>query len=478
MQKAVPDTLLMHATSPNTQRWLALFILLMGAFLSPLDFFIVNVALPAIKEDLQATASQLQFVIIAYGATYAVLVVTGGRLGDIYGRKRLFILGMLLFTGSSAVCSFAPNIQLLISARILQGLASALLAPQVLSSIRIIFPAKEQPKAMGFFGATFGLASIAGQLLGGILIKVHPFGFTWESVFMINIPIGLLTIILAFFILPENKPAKQPKLDISGILFLSVALFLIIYPLIKGREEGWPLWMFLCFAVAIPVLIAFIKIEKQTVAKGKDPLIDLNMFGNRHFVTGVIIIFFFNSTAAFFMIYPYYLQNGLHWDVLSAGLAVLPYAAGFFIGPLTSAMLTRKLGSSAVLLALGLLSTGYVMVIIATLCYPAPGFLLYAGLMIAGMGHGIVLPALVRITLAPVNSEKAGMAAGIVSTAIQMGSAIGVALIGTIFFSLLNNNSSVQSFKIAFVIAIGCLLTIFIIAFFLTIKLNKLPLKN
>ncbi|MGY0039263.1 MFS transporter [Pedobacter sp. NJ-S-72] len=157
----------------------------MGAFLSPLDFFIVNVALPVIKEGLQATASQLQFVIISYGATYAVLVVTGGRLGDIYGRKRVFIIGMILFTLSSAVCGFAPNILVLISARIVQGLAAAVLAPQVLSSIRIIFPVKEQPKAMGFFGATFGLASIAGQLLGGILIKVHPFGFTWESVFMI-----------------------------------------------------------------------------------------------------------------------------------------------------------------------------------------------------------------------------------------------------------------------------------------------------
>ncbi|MET4138442.1 MFS transporter [Pedobacter sp. UYP1] len=478
MQKTAPDNLLTHTASPYTQRWLALFVLLMGAFLSPLDFFIVNVALPAIKEALHATESQLQFVIIAYGATYAVLVVTGGRLGDIYGRKRMFIIGMLLFTSSSAICGFAPNIELLIGARIMQGLAAALLAPQVLSSIRIIFSAKEQPKAMGFFGATFGLASIAGQLLGGILLKIHPFGFTWESVFMLNIPIGLVTIIFAFFVLPENKPAKQPKLDIPGIIFLSLALFLIIYPLIKGREEGWPLWIFLYFAAAIPVLVTFIKLEKETVAKGKDPLIDLSMFRNMHFVTGAIIIFFFNSTAAFFMIYPYYLQNGLHWDVLSAGLAVLPYAAGFFIGPLTSAMLTRKLGSSVVLLALGLLSTGYAVVIIATLCYPAPGFLLYAGLMIAGMGHGIVLPALVRITLAPVNPEKAGMAAGIVSTAIQMGSAIGVALIGTIFFSLLNNNSSIQSFKIAFAIAIGCLLTIFIIAFFLTIKLNKLPLKN
>ncbi|MGY0039264.1 MFS transporter [Pedobacter sp. NJ-S-72] len=283
---------------------------------------------------------------------------------------------------------------------------------------------------------------------------------------------------MAFFILPENKPAKKPKLDIPGILFLSLALFLIIYPLIKGREEGWPLWIFICFASAIPVLIAFIKIEKYTVSKGRDPLIDLNMFRDQHFVTGAIIIFFFNCTAAFFMVYPYYLQNGLRWDVLSAGLAVLPYAAGFFIGPLTSAILTRKLGSAVVLLALGLLVTGYGLVILSVILYNTPGLLLYAGLMIAGMGHGIVLPALVRITLAPVSTEKAGMAAGIISTAIQMGSAIGVAIIGTIFFSLLNIDPADHTFKTAFAISIGCLLCIFIIAFFLTIRLNKLPVKK
>ncbi|WP_052496108.1 MFS transporter [Pedobacter lusitanus] len=478
MQKTVQDSLSASADTPYDKRWPALIVLLMGAFLSPLDFFIVNVALPAIKDSLHATASQLQFVIIAYGATYAVLVVTGGRLGDIYGRKRVFIIGMVLFTFSSAVCGFAPDMPVLISARIVQGLAAAILAPQVLSSIRIIFPAKEQPKAMGFFGATFGLASIAGQLLGGVLIKAHPLGFTWESVFMINIPLGMLTIIMAIFILPENRPSKKPRLDIPGILFLSLALFLVIYPLIKGREEGWPLWIFLCFAAAIPVLIIFVKIEKDAVTKGRDPLTDLNMFRDRHFITGAVIIFFFNSTAAFFMVYPYYLQNGLHWDVLSAGLAVLPYAAGFFIGPLTSALLTRKLGSAVVLLALGLLVTGYGVVIFSVLIYTKPGLLLYTGLMIAGMGHGIVLPALVRITLAPVTSEKAGMAAGIISTAIQMGSAIGVALIGTIFFSLLHIDPADHTFKTAFAISIGCLLCIFILAFFLTIRLNRLPLKK
>jgi EmrB/QacA subfamily drug resistance transporter len=470
------DAMIMEAPLPAAveawpRRWLALMVLLMGAFLSPLDFFIVNVALPAIKSGLHASAGQLQFVVVAYGATYAVLVVTGGRLGDIYGRKRMFISGMLLFTLSSGVCGLAQDIHLLIVARTVQGLAAAVLAPQVLSSIRIIFPPAEQAKAMGLFGATFGLAAIAGQLLGGLLIRLAPFGYTWETVFMINIPVGLLTIVLAYMVLPETRHPRQPSLDIPGMLLVSAVLFLLIYPLIAGREAGWPWWVFVALAAAVPLLYLFVKTEKSTVANHKDPLIDLALFRDKHFVTGLGIIFLFNATAAFFMVYPVYLQNGLHHDVLYAGMAVLPYALGFFLGPFSSPLLARRLGGGMVLLALGLLALGFGMVIGGVTLQPEPGILLYAGLLLAGIGHGIVLPSLVRITLAPVMPEKAGMAAGVVSTAIQMGSAVGVAVIGTIFFSVLDNSGA---FRTAFIVALCCLTGVYLLAFMLTLQLNKI----
>jgi EmrB/QacA subfamily drug resistance transporter len=470
------DAMIMEAPATGAvvaypRRWLALMVLLMGAFLSPLDFFIVNVALPAIKTGLHASAEQLQFVVVAYGATYAVLVVTGGRLGDIYGRKRMFIGGMLLFTIASGVCGLSSHIRLLIAARTVQGLAAAVLAPQVLSSIRIIFPPAEQAKAMGLFGATFGLASIAGQLLGGVLIRVQPFGFTWETVFMINIPVGLLTILLAVLVLPETRHPQRPALDIPGMFLISGVLLLLIYPLIAGREAGWPVWGFVAMGMAVPVLWLFIQTEKRAVARRKDPLVDLALFHDKPFVNGLCIIFLFNATAAFFMVYPVFLQNGLHYDVLQAGMAVLPYAAGFFGGPFSSPFLARRLGEGIVLLALALLALGFGLVILSISLYGAPGILLYCGLFLAGIGHGIVLPSLVRITLAPVMREKAGMAAGIVSTAIQMGSAVGVAVIGTVFFSVSGNAGSFQP---AFIVALYCLIGLYLLAFTLTLRRYKI----
>ncbi|PSL42883.1 MFS transporter [Chitinophaga niastensis] len=186
-----------------------------------------------------------------------------------------------------------------------------------------------------------------------------------------------LTIVLAILLLPENRMTRQPKLDIPGMLLISLVLFLFIYPLIKGREAGWPAWIFVCMGAAIPALIVFINVENRTVALGKDPLIDLRLFHDKHFVTGLIIIFLFNATAAFFMIYPIYLQNGLHWNVLSTGMAVLPYAIGFFTGPFASPVMARKLGAAVVLLALGLLAIGFGIAICATMTWP-PGYRVFS----------------------------------------------------------------------------------------------------
>lgn len=458
------------ATIPYPARWQALVVLLMGAFLSPLDFFIVNVALPAMQQGLQANSAELQFIVTGYGAAYAVFVVTGGRLGDIYGRKRIFITGMCLFTLTSAACAMATNAEVLIAARILQGLAAAMLAPQVLSSIRVIFPATEQPKAMGLFGATFGLASIAGQLCGGMLLEWQPFGLTWETVFLINIPIGLVAIVLALIFIPENRPEKRPKLDIPGVILISITLFLFIYPLIKGREAGWPLWVFICMAMSVPFALWFIRTEKRITAEGKDPLIYLKLFKDKKFVTGLTVIFLFNNTASFFMIYPVYLQSGFHWTVLAAGLAVLPYAAGFFIGPLLSAVLSRSYKDHVLTIGLSLLSSGFILSAVVLWYYPLPGALLYGALLCAGVGHSIVMPVVVRLVLADTPIATAGLAAGIVSTAIQLGSALGVAIIGTLFFSIL---PLAGSYTNAFMIAILVLGSLELLALYYGIKLKN-----
>ncbi|WP_316836747.1 MFS transporter [Pedobacter nutrimenti] len=459
-----------NTSIPYPARWQALAVLLMGAFLSPLDFFIVNVALPAMQQGLRANSTELQFIVTAYGATYAVFVVTGGRLGDIYGRKRIFITGMCLFTLTSAACAMAPNAEVLIVARILQGLAAAMLAPQVISSIRVIFPDLEQPKAMGMFGATFGLASIAGQLCGGMLLEWQPFGLTWETVFLINVPVGILAIILAFVFIPENRPEKRPKLDIPGVILISITLFLFIYPLIKGREEGWPAWVFVCMVMSLPFGLWFIRTEKRVTAEGRDPLIYLKLFKDKKFVTGLAVIFLFNNTASFFMIYPVYLQSGFHWSVLSAGLAVLPYAAGFFIGPLLAAALVRTYKDHILTLGLTLLSTGFIGSAGILWYQSMPGPLLYGALLCAGVGHGVVMPVIVRLVLADTPVATAGLAAGIVSTAIQLGSALGVAVIGTLFFSVL---PLAASYIKAFMIALLLLGSLELVALYYGIKLKN-----
>lgn len=422
----------------ESRRWWALAVLCMGAFLSPLDFFIVNVALPAIKSSLGASDGALQLVVAGYGAAYAVFVVTGGRLGDIYGRKRIFLSGMVMFTLTSGICAMAADIGVLIAARVVQGLSAALLAPQVLSTIRVIFPAKEQPLAMGIFGSVFGLAAIGGQLLGGILMKAGIFGWTWQSVFMINIPVGVITGITGMYVLKENRPPVRQRLDIPGMLLITLALGLFIYPVIMGREAHWPAWVFGCLLASVAAGVCFVYIERYALQQGRAPLIHLPLFRDRHFVTGLAIIFLYNHTAAFFLVFPYYLQHELHRDVLSAGLAILPYAAGFFAGPLISPLLAKRMGVYIVSLGQGLLVAGFILVVTGLCRSPEPGAMVQTGLFLAGIGHGMVMPSMMRLILAEIAVSVAGQAAGIVSTAIQVGSVMSVALLGTLFFALLD----------------------------------------
>ena len=227
-------------TEIRSSHRLAIVVLLMGAFLPPLDFFIVNLALPAIREGLRATGSEQQLIISCYASAYAVLLITGGRLGDLYGRKRMFMTGMGCFILASAVCGFAPNGLVLIGGRILQGASAAVMAPQVLATIRVLFSEQEQPRVIGLYGSVFGLASVVGQLLGGALITWHPLGLTWQSIFLINVPIGVLALAGAVRFLPEIPPSRRVRIDLLGVALLSFFLGSIIYPLTCGREAGWP----------------------------------------------------------------------------------------------------------------------------------------------------------------------------------------------------------------------------------------------
>lgn len=461
----------------STSRTAIIIVLLLGAFLPPLDFYIVNLALPAIRDGLQATGGQLQLIVSFYSSAYAVFLITGGRLGDLYGRKQMFIAGMAGFIIASAICGLAPNGSVLILGRVLQGAAAAVMAPQVLATIRTIFSTEEQPRVIGLYGSVFGLASIVGQLFGGALITLHPLGLTWQSIFLINIPIGILALMGALRFLPEIQPSNRPKIDLLGVLLLSLFLGSIIYPLTRGREAGWPAWTFISFAASVPILALFIWFEGWLAKVGGSPLVDLKLFKNSTFVAGLAMAFLFYCSSVFFLTFGIYLQSGLGWTSLASGIGILPFAFGFFAGTLRSAKLYARIGNHILSLGFGLLAGGFAITASALHAGFGPGVMFYLGLIFAGVGQGLLQPSTVRIVLTEVEPEQAGLAAGVVTSILQIGTAVGVAAVGSVFFTVLGQQNAPGAYGNAFASALAVVACLQVLGMLLATKMNHRPRK-
>lgn len=453
----------------DPRRWLALPVLLTGAFLPVLDFNVVNLALPAIRQNLGATSSEMQFVISAYAATYAVFLITGGRLGDWLGRKRMFMLGVVGFTLASALCGTAWSPGVLIAGRILQGLTATVMAPQVLASIRVLFPPSEQGTALGLYGAIFGLANIIGQILGGALVSAHPFGFTWQAIFLINVPIGLAAFVGSLFCLSDSRADHAQKLDVGGVVLLSATLGLLVYPLVEGREHGWPLGIIAMLLASPVALIAFIQFERRLIGRGGSSLVDLSLFRQSGFAIGVGMALVYYMLSAFYLTFSVYLQGGLHLTPLDAGLRTLPFGIGYFLASFASAGLMRRLGPRALTLGFAVQVVGFGMVILAVMgMFPKS---LEFGLVVAGVGFGIVMPSVITAVVGGIDHRHAGLASGIVISTFQIGAALGVALIGGIFFSVLGSRRDIVAFSHAFGIALGCNVALLVIGGILSLWL-------
>jgi MFS family permease len=458
--------------TPGLGRTPIIIVLLMGAFLPPLDFYIVNLALPAIGNGLRTTGGQLQLIVSCYASAYAVFLITGGRLGDLYSRKRMFMTGMAGFIMASAICGFAPNGSILILGRILQGASAAVMAPQVLATIRTIFSVAEQPRVIGLYGSVFGFASIVGQLFGGALITLHPLGLTWQSIFLINLPIGAVALVGAMRFLPEARPLSRPKIDLVGVLLLSLLLGSIIYPLTRGREAGWPAWTFISFATSIPLLALFIWFEGWLAKVGGCPLVDLKLFKNRSFVAGLAMAFLFYCISVFFLTFGIYLQSGLGWTSLASGVGILPFALGFFAGTLRSAKLYARIGNHILSVGFGLLAGGFAITAGALLAGSGPGIFFYLGLVCAGVGQGLLQPSTVRIVLTEVEPGQAGLAAGVVTSILQIGSAVGVAAVGSVFFTVLGQQTSTGAYGNAFASALAVAAVLQVLGMLLATRMN------
>ena len=453
----------------DPRRWFALPILLIGAFLPVLDFNVVNLALPAIRQNLGASSGEVEFVISAYAATYAVFLVTGGRLGDLFGRKRMFMLGVAGFTLTSLLCGIAWSPSALIAGRILQGLTATAMAPQVLASIRVLFPTAEQARALAFYGATFGLANICGQVLGGVLISVHPFGFAWQAIFLINLPIGLIALIGSSVVLRDSRAEHAQELDLGGAALLSLTLALLVYPLVEGREAGWPAWMIVMLAACPVALLAFVRFEARLSARGGDPLVALSLFRNSGFVAGLVMALVFYMHSSFYLTFAVYLQSGLHRSPMEAGIATLPFAVGYFVSSLFSSPVMQRLGIRALTLGFIVEILGFGLVLLAVAeVFPND---LEIGLVGAGVGFGIVMPSVIKAVLGSVDQRHAGLASGMVISILQIGAALGVAIIGGVFYRTLGSDETTSAYAHAFSLALGCNIALITLAALLSLSL-------
>nr|BBH86908.1 hypothetical protein KTC_16590 [Thermosporothrix sp. COM3] len=280
----------------DPRRWLMLVVVLCASLMSTIDEFIVNVAIPSIERELHTSFAEMQLVVAGYTLVYAVLLVTGGRLGDIYGRKRLFLLGVGLFTLSSALCGFAPSPLLLIIFRITKGVGAAMMAPQVVSFIQVGFAPAERPTAFGMVSAVSGLASVVGQVLGGFLIAANLFGLGWRIIFLVNVPIGLVALLAGMLLIRESRvETEQASLDYGGVALLSITLFLFVFPIVIGGEAGWPLWSILCLLLSIPFMLVFLVYEYRRKKQGKLLLVSLSLFRSLRFPSGLITVLLSSS---------------------------------------------------------------------------------------------------------------------------------------------------------------------------------------
>jgi EmrB/QacA subfamily drug resistance transporter len=436
--------------------WL-LPVLFAPVFMVILDVFIVNVTAPSLRSDLGASDSDLQWVVAAYLLTYAISLITGGRLGDVFGRRRMFKLGIAGFTVASALCAAAPNPTTLIAARLLQGFGGAAMWPQVLSIIQVEFSPAERPKAFGFQGLVQGLAAIAGQIVGGGLIAVDVLGLGWRSVFLINIPVGIVALLASDRLIPESRSDTARRLDFAGVGLATLVLTLVMVPAVEGRELGWPAWTFLAFAAALPVAALFVAAERRIAARGGSPLAELHLFETRGFRIGLLSAIVLYFVISFFFLLSIYLQDGLGLSALDSGLAFTPIAVAFVSSSLTGPRLADGLREylpqvGATVAAIGLITT--IAAVQATDDGSVSAWLILAMVPVGG-GMGLAIPPLINLVLRAVPPTDAGAASGMLVTSQQIGNALGVAIIGTIFFGELGSGTGAASYGDALSLALG-----------------------
>ncbi|MCS3431950.1 MFS transporter [Klebsiella sp. BIGb0407] len=433
--------------APRPVSSLALFILLLGGFITIFDLFVVNIAIASIQESLGASFADIAFVIAGYELAFGVLLIAGSRLGDRHGRRRLFILGMLAFTLSSLLCGIASSANMLIAARLSQGAAGALLFPQIYASLRVIYDEKGRSRAFSLLGMTLGLAAIAGQVIGGLLVEMNLFGLGWRVVFLINIPIGMLAVIGARTI-PESKAETGSDIDWPGVLLVSSGLLLLLLPLLEGPNIGWPLWTGYSFIAGLALIAIFLIWQHRLTTLGGTPIISLTLFRHPAFSIGSLCVLLIYSTAtSLFLCFALLLQSGLGLSPFAAGMLFAPCSIGFIAASLSAPKLVSRFGNKIIVLGATLYAAGIGGLMMMTWNFGSQSNVIQLiwPLIILGFGQGIAMTPMLNLVIGYVEERHAGIAAGFISTMQQVGGAFGVSVAGIFFMTILTHDASLAT---------------------------------
>ncbi len=435
-------------TPPFRRRWLVLVVVMTANIMDAMDSTIATIAAPSVRRDLGGGAATLQWITAGYTLAFAVLLIAGARLGDIVGRRRVFLLGLAGFTIFSAACAAAPSMPVLIAGRALQGAFGALMIPQGFGFLKQVFPDQDEfNKAMGFVGPATGLPILAAPILAGALIDANLWHVGWRLVFLINVPIGALALALAVPTLPDSPKRSGLTLDTGGVGLIGLALVAIIYPLIQGRSDGWPLWCFALLASGALLLLALLRHERR---HRDNALIEPTLLTNRTYLSGIaVVLLFFGAFAGLLLCVSLYGQLGEGWSPIHAGLTLTPMVIGIILGMAISFALVDRLGRHLLHIGILLISAGTAAIAVTlTGAHSASTWDLVPGLLLAGLGAGTSFAQLFGFVLNSVTMDEVGSASGVLEATQQLSTSLGVAVLGTIFFSAFDHHLPTDALQI------------------------------
>ncbi|WP_347140129.1 MFS transporter [Paracoccus sp. SSK6] len=422
---------------PGFNPWLATVLLLLGNFMNLIDVSIVNVALPSIQENLHATAAQIEWVSAAYVLAFAAGLLPFGRFGDKFGRKRLFLWGIGLFTLASALCGFALDMPMLIWSRALQGVGGAMMVPQVMAIMHVMFPPEQKARAFALAGVVASLGAVTGPLLGGVLITGNIAGLDWRPIFLVNLPIGIFVIAAGLRWIPKLSSDRRMRIDWIGIALFSVAVLLIVLPVIEGALLGWPWWCVAMLVAALPAAALFVWRQASLSRQGKAQLLPVALMRNGSFLSGVaMVMLHFSAIPGMFLVLAIYLQTGFGLDPLQSGLATAPFPLGIMLGSYVTGRFGTRWLSPRMAVGVTIMLAG--MVFLRHVAGHPPQALatttLAAPLAICGFGMGLTISPLFQSVLKAVPAHDAGAGSGAMQAFQQVGAATGIAVVSSLFF--------------------------------------------